>query len=94
MNNRNVAAVSNTIEPIRYSAAANHQQPKLRSLCDVTDSENEFHSKYETVVNNIIHKKMSVELQKCLSKKSFSKWRFFFTESRVQNSPLVNYKHA
>lgn len=52
-------------------AMLNYQQ-KQKTFCDITDSENEFHSKYEVVINNIVHRRMSLELQKCLSKKSFS----------------------
>lgn len=46
---------------------------KQKALCDITDSENEFRNKYETVINNIVHRKMSTELQKYLVLKSFSK---------------------
>lgn len=46
---------------------------KQKTLSDITDSESEFHYKYETVINNIIHRKMSTELQKYLASNSFSK---------------------
>lgn len=54
-------------------AAMQNYQHKQKTFCDITDSENEFHTKYEVVINNIVHRRMSLELQKCLSRKSFRK---------------------
>lgn len=47
---------------------------KQKTLNDITDSENEFHYKYETIINNIVHRKMSTELQKYLASNSFSRF--------------------
>ncbi len=70
--------------------AENQQAPayhsKRKQYCDITDSENEFHTKYNIVINNIVHRKMSAELQKYLSKKCFGE---FLTALHLHFGPKI-----
>lgn len=62
---------------------------KQNTLNDITDSETEFHYKYEVVINNVVHRKISTHLQKNLNSNTLSEYRIIYKLFLTFNSSEI-----